>query len=148
MEPTTEYNNEHKTDNNENNQTNQTNETTVFGNNADNAGKTNKTNKMSKILSDFKQAANPFYTAEYGYAVNQVTYWEKYFDQYVVLAYIGANKHLFVGEDARNFLYNIGDRDHVRFAGISEERKQEIIQSLRSASTTNSNNINETNKPN
>ena len=130
MEPT-EYNNEN-------------NETTVFGNNA------GKKNKISKILSDFKQAANPFYTAEYGYAINQVTYWEKYFDQYVVLAYIGANKHLFVGEDARNFLYNIGDRDHVRFAGISEERKQEIIQSLRAGSTNNTNatNSNSSNEPN
>lgn len=84
----------------------------------------------SQMLQSFKAAANPYYHAEFGLALNNVNFWKKFVDMQYIIVWAGGNSFTFAGEDARNVLYNLGDRDGNKFRTLTEQEQIALYHHL------------------
>lgn len=85
---------------------------------------------QSEMLRNFKATANPYYHTDFGLALNNVNFWQKNVALQYIIVWAGGNQFTFLGEDAKSVLYNLGDRDSIKFRELTPEEKQQIIAQL------------------
>ena len=80
----------------------------------------------SEMLKSFKANANPYYSENFGLALNNVNFWQKNIELQYIVVWAGGGQFTFLGDDARSVLYNLGDRDSIKFRTLTPEEKQRV----------------------